>query len=53
MRAVVYRAFRPGFFFDAAGCFDHFAKLALLLNSDKASFVTGAYYNVDSGYLAQ
>jgi hypothetical protein len=25
----------------------------LWLNSDKASFVTGAYYNVDGGYLAQ
>ena len=29
------------------------ADLALWLNSDKASFVTGAYYNVDGGYLAQ
>lgn len=29
------------------------AALALWLNSDKASFVTGAYYNVDGGYLAQ
>jgi NAD(P)-dependent dehydrogenase (short-subunit alcohol dehydrogenase family) len=29
------------------------AELALWLNSDKASFVTGAYYNVDGGYLAQ
>jgi NAD(P)-dependent dehydrogenase (short-subunit alcohol dehydrogenase family) len=29
------------------------AELALWLNSDKASFVTGGYYNVDGGYLAQ
>lgn len=29
------------------------AELALWLGSDKASFVTGAYYNVDGGYLAQ
>ncbi len=29
------------------------AELCLWLNSDKASFVTGAYYNVDGGYLAQ
>ena len=29
------------------------AELALWLNSDKASFVTGSYYNVDGGYLAQ
>lgn len=29
------------------------AELSLWLNSDKASFVTGAYYNVDGGYLAQ
>ncbi|QHT71713.1 glucose 1-dehydrogenase [Rhodocytophaga rosea] len=32
---------------------DEVAQLALWLNSDKASFVTGAYYNVDGGYLAQ
>jgi NAD(P)-dependent dehydrogenase (short-subunit alcohol dehydrogenase family) len=32
---------------------DEVAELALWLNSDKASFVTGAYYNVDGGYLAQ
>lgn len=29
------------------------AELSLWLNSDKASFVTGSYYNVDGGYLAQ
>lgn len=29
------------------------AEMALWLNSDKASFVTGSYYNVDGGYLAQ
>jgi NAD(P)-dependent dehydrogenase (short-subunit alcohol dehydrogenase family) len=29
------------------------AELALWLNSDKASFVTGSYYSVDGGYLAQ
>ncbi len=29
------------------------AELALWLNSDKASFVTGAYYNIDGGYLSQ
>ncbi|KYP15901.1 glucose 1-dehydrogenase [Flavihumibacter sp. CACIAM 22H1] len=32
---------------------DEVAELALWLSSDKASFVTGAYYPVDGGYLAQ
>ncbi|MNS36217.1 2,5-dichloro-2,5-cyclohexadiene-1,4-diol dehydrogenase [compost metagenome] len=29
------------------------AELVLWLSSPKASFVTGSYYNVDGGYLAQ
>lgn len=29
------------------------SELVLWLNSEKASFVTGAYYNIDGGYLAQ
>ncbi len=29
------------------------AELALWLNSDKASFVTGSYYSIDGGYLIQ
>ena len=29
------------------------AELALFLASDKASFITGSYFNVDGGYLAQ
>jgi NAD(P)-dependent dehydrogenase (short-subunit alcohol dehydrogenase family) len=29
------------------------AELVMWLSSDKASFVTGAYYNVDGGYLAR
>lgn len=35
------------------GASEEVAELALWLNSNKASFVTGAYYNVDGGYLAQ
>lgn len=35
------------------GTSEEIAELALWLNSDKASFVTGAYYNADGGYLAQ
>jgi NAD(P)-dependent dehydrogenase (short-subunit alcohol dehydrogenase family) len=35
------------------GASEEVAELALWLNSDKASFVTGAYYNIDGGYLAQ
>ena len=35
------------------GTSEEVAELCLWLNSDKASFVTGAYYNVDGGYLAQ
>ncbi len=34
------------------GTAEEVAELALWLNSDKASFVTGSYYNVDGGYLA-
>ena len=35
------------------GTADEVAELALWHNSDKASFVTGSYYNVDGGYLGQ
>jgi NAD(P)-dependent dehydrogenase (short-subunit alcohol dehydrogenase family) len=35
------------------GTAEEVAQLSLWLNSDKASFVTGSYYNVDGGYLAQ
>jgi NAD(P)-dependent dehydrogenase (short-subunit alcohol dehydrogenase family) len=32
---------------------DEVDELVLWLSSDKASFVTGAYYPVDGGYLAR
>lgn len=35
------------------GTAEEVAELALWLNSEKASFVTGSFYNVDGGYLAQ
>jgi len=35
------------------GTEEEIAELALWLNSEKASFVTGVYYNADGGYLAQ
>ena len=35
------------------GTAEEVAELILWLASPKASFVTGAYYNVDGGYLAQ
>lgn len=35
------------------GSANEVAELVLWLNSDMASFVTGSYYNVDGGYLAQ
>lgn len=35
------------------GTEEEIAELALWLNSEKASFVTGSYYNIDGGYLAQ
>jgi NAD(P)-dependent dehydrogenase (short-subunit alcohol dehydrogenase family) len=35
------------------GTSDEVAELVLWLSSDKASFVTGSYYPVDGGYLAQ
>jgi NAD(P)-dependent dehydrogenase (short-subunit alcohol dehydrogenase family) len=35
------------------GTSEEVAELALWLASDKASFVTGSYYNIDGGYLAQ
>ncbi len=35
------------------GTSEEVAKLSLFLNSDKASFITGSYYPIDGGYLAQ
>jgi NAD(P)-dependent dehydrogenase (short-subunit alcohol dehydrogenase family) len=35
------------------GTSDEVAELVLWLSSDKASFVTGSYYPIDGGYLAQ
>lgn len=35
------------------GTSEEVAELALWLASDRASFVTGSYYNIDGGYLAQ
>lgn len=35
------------------GLAEEVAELVLFLSSDKASFITGAYYPVDGGYLAQ
>lgn len=38
--------------FGRLGTSEEVAELILFLASDKASFVTGAYYPVDGGYLA-
>ncbi|MEP6796313.1 MAG: SDR family oxidoreductase, partial [Saprospiraceae bacterium] len=35
------------------GTSEEVAELVLWLCSEKASFVTGSYYNIDGGYLAQ
>nr|MDQ3018139.1 SDR family oxidoreductase [Bacteroidota bacterium] len=35
------------------GTSEEVAELSLFLNSDKASFITGSYYPIDGGYLAQ
>lgn len=35
------------------GTAEEVAELSLFLNSDKASFITGSYYPIDGGYLAQ
>ncbi len=35
------------------GTSEEVAELVVWLSSDRASFVTGAYYPVDGGYLAQ
>jgi len=38
---------------DRLGAPEVVAELALFINSDQSSLITGAYYNVDGGYLAQ
>ena len=35
------------------GTTEEVSNAVLFLSSTKASFITGAYYNIDGGYLAQ
>ena len=35
------------------GTSEEVAELVIFLSSDKASFITGSYYNIDGGYLAR